>query len=778
MHQRGNQGIHIDAIHGKSLDELIYRRVAGIAETTSHMLLRFSSLPDAFRALTAGVLVYSIFWWSVWAPGAAFDGIKCFAALRLAWCAIILSLLGHAVITLIARWLSQDSRSRSQNDVSPLARLPYISNAILALAVGQVVAMGWVFARSTLSGLTHLLIGRVVPITPLEVCVLLIGAGLIATRDRAPKVLLHSTVSLRRAVGALSFLGVLLCIATPLTVRELPRSVALSSDPDQHAFWASQVFKLGIVPWDQGLTGVGPFNYPAGFAVLNAVWMTFSGFSAVEIVTVQPMLQFLLAVVLCAAVGPLIVGRAVILRSVDNLSLTLVSLLCILLYWFLLPYGLQVERFHGEGTARLSCSLLSAIPLLLWIAHSADSSSLRSYAARFFLASVSLVLIATINPLSALLPAIFVSVMGIGYVWRGIRARELYHVGCIGLITGMTAAILIGGEPYFITRIAGLLGSSSDVSSQSLARPDAYSTLSMTLSTAQVLEFLLPSRLVSYVLAGTYSENKLLPFLYWALGLSYSVWMYLAPRPAIRGILALISFSMVACAFSGLSAVGSVDLPLYLIQPYVVQTVFQCGALLGFILLIPLGLLFFSVQGVAQTAIVSLLTICCFLFPSAPITTQTGAFNMNVRGGYCQTMACLSDADRAALDFIEKLGTQIRAKYPHLSYDEAPKILILGIPAILGAEKWVFPSGSARVVPLFSKLPVAFFYGRGHQDWDFDNYQQRVCKKLDVDWLKKRNVRYLFLAKKDPGCMKRRREMVGQGKILFDAGGARVVQLF
>jgi len=175
---------------------------------------------------------------------------------------------------------------------------------------------------------------------------------------------------------------------------------------------------------------------------------------------------------------------------------------------------------------------------------------------------------------------------------------------------------------------------------------------------------------------------------------------------------------------------------------------------------------------------VLLLTITSLCLPTAPVTARTPAFNMNVRGGYCGSLTCLNEGNRAALAFLEKLSAQIINKYPGLSYEAAPKILMLGIPATLGVEKWVFPAGAARVVPLFSSLPVAFFYGRGHSDWSFENYQNRVCQKLDLDWLKRRNVRYLFLPYREPGCLKKRAEIRRLSKVIFEHDKSRVLQIF
>jgi hypothetical protein len=654
--------------------------------------------------------------------------------------------------------------------------MPFVSRSILALCVGQIASMSWVFARSALSGLVFYFTAHQLPISSVEVWALVICVLFVVSRAKRES---ESRFNAWQVVG---LLVVLACISIPVAFRDLPRTVALSSDPDQHAFWASQVYKLGIVPWDQGLTGVGPLGYPAGFAALNAIWMFFSGCSAVEIVTIQPMLQFLLATAACAAYAPILIGSVRLRSSAfredsGNWAVVLAALAAIVLYWFALPYGLQAERFHGEGTARLSCSLLSALVLLSWVTPTNSLLTSKEQSIRLIVVSSSVALLATINPLSALLPGVFLGLIGLDYCWHKLRSRCKREALCTLLGCLMVIAIIFAGEPYLVTHAVRALGFSS-TSATATTQVATSSPLSITLSTEHVFEWLSFRRIMSYLLAGTYIDNPIMQPIHLLFVVACTVWGLGAFRAVLRWIVALGVCGITAFAFVGLGVTGSIELPLYLVQPYVVQSVFQCGAILGFIALMPLLLKLFSLRSALITACISVVTICCFCVPTTPITARSGAFNMHIRGGYCGSIACLSEGDREAFLFIEQLGHRIQQQYPSLSYANAPKILILGIPADLGGERWVFPSGSARALPIISPLPVAFFYGRGHPDWTFENYQARLCQNLDLDWIKKRNIRYLFLAKNDPGCMKRRREVVRQGKVIFEHQGTRVIKLF
>jgi hypothetical protein len=204
----------------------------------------------------------------------------------------------------------------------------------------------------------------------------------------------------------------------------------------------------------------------------------------------------------------------------------------------------------------------------------------------------------------------------------------------------------------------------------------------------------------------------------------------------------------------------------------------QAGASLGYfglsvgIVSILSGLGLF---GLVSLAISAILTIT---IPAASYASTNKRFNLAPRVKVCGTMGCVSAADRLALDFIRELGDEILAKYPLLSYAEAPKILMLGYPADLGLEKWIFPHGASRLLPLVSSLPVAFFYGRGSPSWTFQNYQSYVCQQLDIEWLKRRNIRYLFMSSQYPGCIRGRERVLAQSKVLFKKDDTIVLELF
>jgi hypothetical protein len=223
---------------------------------------------------------------------------------------------------------------------------------------------------------------------------------------------------------------------------------------------------------------------------------------------------------------------------------------------------------------------------------------------------------------------------------------------------------------------------------------------------------------------------------------------------------------------------GSPEMPLYLLQPYYLQSTLQIGAVAGVTLFVVFLSLIVHAAPRVSSYVLSSLLIWCVGFLSLPPSGANSSFNTSSRANYCGSLGCASASDHAAIDFIKAFGANIINTYPNLTYQSAPKILILGHPTALGGEKLVFPYGASRLVPLESPLPVAFFYGRGYPAWDFDNYLRHVCSRFDMDWMRRHNIRYLFLPSSGGGCLRGRQSVIASSTVLFEQGGARFLKLF
>jgi hypothetical protein len=638
--------------------------------------------------------------------------------------------------------------------------------------------MVWVLLRGGVSGIAYFATGYQLPITRFEVA-LLVGAIVLA-KGRAQDHANQATTevpSLRSWWSALAFTALVTTSLMPLALRELPRDIALSSDPDQYAFWTSQVLRLGGVPWDQGILGIGSFGYPAGFAVLGAIWCVFSGLSPVEIVTIQPILQFILAALFCAALAEHCLNKSGALKSfIAPLHTWLASCLLLTAYWTILPYGHQQMMYHGEGAGRASTSLFMAMVLGSLVMLSGSPRGRVERTTLLTSLGVSGALIATINPITALVPCCLIGMMFVYELGRAIWMfpdRSRVTAGILSLVAICFFGVsLILSDPYFSEMFISVLTPSVS-RAQSATLP-----LQFTLPDESIFTWLRPTRLSALLVGGAFPPDFFTTQFYLILSGLYLWWLAKAGASALRFAVILVYLSLSFYLSLTIPRTGDVNRPLYLVQPYIMQSIMQAGPVLG-LLLLATGSMWIARSWRGWGSLVALAVgVLALSTPDESLATYSRFLNTKPRRAYCGSLGCVSDGDRAALAFVTELGKDLLAKYPSLSYDEIPKIMIPTQPADLGTEEWLFPFGASRLVPLVSPLPVAFFYSRGSPQWTFDNYRRHVCSRFDVDWLKRRNVRYLFLPSQNPGCIRGKSRVIESSTILFERDGAKVLKLF
>lgn len=728
------------------------------------------------------VAVASIARWSIWGEELELRAASVLSCARLLLASCILMLVGAATTNVALR------SAKIRELISVSIPIPTVSRAILFLVAGQLVSMVWIFLRSGISSIAYGFLGRRLPITLTELVVLFAA---LATSYQIGRRRLELNEVQSRALrlntgGVVGTVLLLVCALLPLALRELPRSIALSSDPDQHAYWAHQIVRLGGIPWEQGIFGDEPFGYPAGFAVLNALWMLFSGLSAVEIVTVQPMIQCLLAVLLCGAVAPICLSMLQ-RRAATGFAEYEVVISCLLLlgcYWFLLPFGNQTNRYLGSGTARLSTSLLSALVLLGWILFPSRMVSHFARRIRLIVFAIATAFVATFNPMSALLPLLVTSLTAarllIDLFARSKRQGD-FNADSRWLSFGLCISplLLVFCDPYFSKPLTGAI---KDLLFGGVPRSSgglSFAALSHVTTPSQpIWDWLNPAQMMRLFLAGTRAE-MLSSFGSGLLFLVAAVtWFFAFPVHAKRFAALLATALCLLWLADGLHLSDFQDAPLYLVQPYIIQSLWDCGVLFGCLCIS--GLITGAFAFLSKARAVAFLT---FVVVLSLISPRSGAqlnsqMTLSPRVATCGSFGCVTANDAEVFRFVKKFGAGVLTKYSNLDFANAPKILILGHPAIHGPEKWVFPYGASRVLPQESPLPVAFFYGQGSKAWTYENYMERICSQFDRDWLRSHNIRYLFLPESNPGCLRGRERVLGEMTVLFESGSSKFMQIF
>jgi len=389
-------------------------------------------------------------------------------------------------------------------------------------------------------------------------------------------------------------------------------------------------------------------------------------------------------------------------------------------------------------------------------------------------------LIATVNPITAAVPCCLVGLIFVNELGRSVWSLRNHDKMATGFVSltgiGAVGTVLLLCDPYFTEMIISALAPRAPQGTQGAqAAPLA---LQFTLPDESILTWLQPSRLCAFLIGGAFPPEFFTTQFYIIVSGLFLWWLLKAPASAMRFTLVLVYLSVAFYLSLAIPREGDVNRPIYLVQPYIMQSVMQAGPVLG-LLLLATGSMWITRALRGWGSLTALAVgIAAVTTPDASLASYNRFLNANPRRTYCGSLGCLSDGDRAALRFVKNLGDDLLSKYSGISYEEAPKIMILADPNDLGAEKWLFPFGSSRLLPMASPLPVAFFYGRGSPQWTYDNYRRHVCSHFDIEWLKRRNVRFLFLPANDPGCLRGKSRVIETSTVLFEQEGTKVLRLF
>ena len=606
--------------------------------------------------------------------------------------------------------------------------------------LGQVLLVFWLYARSAVSYLS----GVVVPLGAGDALVVGLILAAIATWRGGPAA---AWASLRdgMAEGAV-VLGVIAVAVGVSAWLELPRLVMLSSDPDQHAFMAKQLQRLGTLPWfSQGTWGTRDFQYPGGFAVLNFAWAALSGADVRDVVQVQTALHAQLALLLLLD-GALLrePGRGGALRR------ALAGLLVIGLFYRLLPYGYQQAHYHLEGAGRTACLLLLAggVALALCGVRCALYGEARPAVPLVTSAGYAAALLATAGLVNVVVVPWLAVLVAIGLAPSFVRAPWRARAAALTILVGAAAALLL--DPYYLERFFRP-GQLHSVAARIAPHPAA--PLGDGLSAA-VRGFVSSPRAV------------------WLDGLSSGVFTGRAGATVIAALVGLVLLLVVRrsvtlrelvaplLVLALVLAVRALAVPLslaladrgrdaYLLPGYLEQAREQVVYLLA------ASLLATAVAGALRSRprLATALGLAAVVAVLAVLPRPAvGAFR---RQRYPGALGEATPDDLRAIAEIGRLHQAWRAAHPaRVAYGSVPKVLLPNRLFRNPQENWLFPYGAARILPLYETFPVAFFYFMGSADYTYQAYLEHVCERFDVAWLRGRGIDYLFLpSDRDGVCL-------------------------
>lgn len=637
------------------------------------------------------------------------------------------------------------------------------ANPALALGVGQCYLALWFCARSLLAraadmGGLHLPgcgTGELLVVALLTV---------VAARRCWPRLP-------RRELGVLAPL-VLAGIAIA-ALRELPRVVSLSSDPDQHAFWALQLAKWGVIPWTQGDWGPLDFQYPAGFALMARLWMLGGSLTGVEAVMVQPLIQSFLSVMALTVwmAREFVAGASEPESSVESRSLQLLpaALLAGVAFYALLPYSLTKPYLRLQKTGSISSLmlLLTVAALLLEFRRAAGAGSRRRVAAAL---GAVLAFAALVNPVAALIPVAVSGAVLLG--WPGRLGRLTVQEFLWG--AGAFLVTLLA-DPYYFNRFL-MQGAPPPPdlppAFQEVRAAPGVEYLQYLRQYVFKLEWLRPWEMVPFVAHAPIARLVIgaTVFVLWRAQAG-------ARRGWLRAYLALPLGVTVLCllllpVFHLLRHRGD----LYLLEPYLRQSAERVAYLWFFASVMLLGLALLArwpAQGQGRRPWAACALLLLLFVPAAALRDRLPTeIRIDARQDYCGESLCDFRDDLQLLQQIAPMLAQQPPGQPR------PRVLVPNQRVDIWRERWIFPVGFTRALPDHLDQPLAFFYSKGDANFSYRNYVEHVCERFDRDWLKAHRVAYLFVPSDRRGaCVAGLDELIAGPGVVARAGRAVFIRL-
>jgi len=632
------------------------------------------------------------------------------ALVKLATAAALLTAIGRAS----ARWLGLTRGG-------PLA-------AARDLLLGQLVATGYVYARSLLSDTLG------VPGLSMPEC-FAAAALLWFTGERRDRPELAQAPP--RPVS-LALIALWVSWLAWIAIQKLDLHFTPSSDPDIHAFYARAFIERGQIYYDLLPGSDAWMVYPSAFMTLNFVWGVFSGLHPVQLVNLAPHIQWTLfagATFACFA------------RHARSTS----SLLPLAALHFGFAYlGFNAVFAEGrlflEGTPRLAHTALLVHPLLLAVE---NREPLRARPALWALPLLGSAVGACVNPTHV--PAVSMVLLA---ALACVAPRErLVIPGALALAIGLAIAFT---DPFY----RGL------VEQRSASNP--------TLSEAPDLSGRAFGGEIDLSRVGSHGFPPL--WQRWAsgdaeapaaasgrrlfglAGLGVWVWMWRQrrgnPAAASGPTRAEAARSSFHASFAALVSVGLIHalwtaLTPALSRPGVLQTrllvqysrALQEQIELMILAIVPLALttLMLAGQSGAASRRTALVVLLVALFGIAPLA------GVQLDNAYpALRTSPLGEVQAEDVDFA-------RRAVAHVPQEE--RILLPGRRRRIPDEHWVFTIDAGRAVPLFTDARTSFFLGLDGWSFTADHYAAHVePPHFDPLWLREHAVLWIF----DSGQFSRR----------------------
>lgn len=584
-----------------------------------------------------------------------------------------------------------------------------------------------------------------IPITPWEIFLLMgitTGVGFWGRAPKAPAVDIYAlTVGLTLVFA--------LCIV--IAAREMPRDVMLSSDPDQHAFFAKQIERFGAIPYQQREWGSEGFNYPAATGVVLFLWHLLTGIDVRSLLTALAVLFTAMAALIMAE------SAAAFAKGLAKKSTIKLGALLLMLGAWNFPH--YPEFFHMEGYGRQLSILFSALFLSLCVSYLLRNDQKNQAVYLFF--GLILFVQTVLNPANVVVPASLLFFLFVHQWLKGTADWKLPLAGVLGFA-------LLPLEPYF----QGLL----NIVEKARVDTVSYSDALVIKNWGAILND--TWLVITDHWARTLNEMSVILFetsipLFVPLLACLGV-ILIAVRPSLRPpprtwLAFFIFFSAFFIVYSFARSLAD-DRRFYLLGAYVFFSMAHYKALV--LVLMTCTLL----AVMSSLSIVRFLMLSSLLFGTLLVSVRhEQGLALEIRKNRCGAYECIPPEDKAFLSKLEELKRRGGLTVPGVV---APKVLVPNSLNQMDKETWIFPVSSARLLPYYDILPAAFFYFQGDPEYSAHSYAQHVCNQLDRAWLKQKGIYFVYLpSQRADVCIKDLDRLPFTEDIVLQEGNAYLIRL-
>ena len=216
----------------------------------------------------------------------------------------------------------------------------------------------------------------------------------------------------------------------------------ISSDSVTHSFFLQQLHRFKTLPYGSHFYwGNKDFNYPAGFATFNYIWLLTTQIPPHQIIVINTMLHIIMSL--------LVIAESFYQRK-EKYLFPFILIIIISFYYNFASFGYQESFFDLKGTARLFVPVFDSILLCFFInfIQNRFDNIVNYFATTNFLLILFACVTFLLNPILAVINIITISLIDIISI---IKAKSIKV--SLKVLSTLFLFVFILIDPYIFNRI-------------------------------------------------------------------------------------------------------------------------------------------------------------------------------------------------------------------------------------------------------------------------------------------------------------------------------------